>query len=149
MIGLAQSSKRDFVVVAGRIQTVSDIEAAQTVIDNVVRSQLGEYRYNTTKGVDYEGNVFSSNPNLQLFEAQVRRNVLLLSFVEQIKSFEYNINSETKELEYSMDVSTIFGDTSTRALDDRNELAEGVFSMLLAVQNYTLSGINYAEKFNA
>lgn len=108
MKSLAQSATRDFVVVAGRIQTVSDIDAAIIVIDNVVRTQLGEYRYNVTKGVDYEGNVFGPAPNLQLFEAQVRRNVLALSFVEQITSFEYNVSNN--ELVYSMTVKTIYGD---------------------------------------
>lgn len=114
MKALSQSVTRDFIVTAGRIQTVSDLDAAKTVIDNTVRSQLGEYRYNTTKGIDYEGNVFSSSPNLQLFEAQVRRNVLRLSFVEQITSFEYNVNNG--ELSYSMTVSTIYGEAELNDL---------------------------------
>lgn len=114
MKGLAQSRTRDFVVTAGRIQTVSNLDLAKTVIDNTVRSQLGEYRYNTTKGINYEGNIFTSSPNLQLFEAQVRRNVLRLSFVEQIVSFEYNVTNG--DLTYSMTASTIYGDANLNDL---------------------------------
>lgn len=108
MRSLAQDSKRDFVVVAGRIQKISDLDSAIIIIDNVVRSQLGEYRYNVTKGVDYENNVFRTNPNLQLFESQVRRAVSELSFVERVTSFEYNVKNN--ELTYTMTVSTIYGE---------------------------------------
>lgn len=108
MKSLAQSSKRDFVVIAGRIQKVTDSSSAIIVIDNVVRAQLGEYKYNVTKGIDYDGNVFGTNPNLQQFEAQVRRNVLALSFVERITAFEYNVSNN--ELIYSMTAKTIYGD---------------------------------------
>lgn len=110
MMSLNQDLKRDFVIMAGRIQTVSDLRSAIVIIDNVVRSQLGEYKYNTTKGIDYENNVFTSNPNLQLFEFQVRKNVLALSFVDGIESFDYNVNNN--ELEYSMNVRTTYGSAS-------------------------------------
>lgn len=147
MRSLAQNYRRDFIVTAGRIQTVSDLESAKIIIDNAVRSQLGEYRYNTTKGVNYEGNVFGPAPNLQLFEAQVRRNVLSLSFVERINSFEYNVSNN--ELVYEMSVSTIYGDTDTVTTEQEDQGSViDVQPLLVATQKYVISGINYAVTFN-
>jgi uncharacterized protein YccT (UPF0319 family) len=114
MISLDQNDRRDFVVVGGRIQTVSDLDSAKVIIDNVIRSQIGEYRYNVTKGIEYENNVFSSAPNLQQFEAQARREVLALPFVERVTKFEYNTNNGT--LNYSMTVLTSFGEINVNEL---------------------------------
>ena len=107
MISLANNINRGFLVVAGRIQTVSNLDSSLTIIDNTVRSQLGEYIYKTDKGIDYWDNVFGANPNFQLFESQVRSNVLDLSFVERIESFEYTVKNNT--LSYAMNVKTIYG----------------------------------------
>jgi hypothetical protein len=114
MIILSQSDLRDFVVVGGRIQTVADLDSAKVIIDNVIRSQRGEYRYNVTKGIEYENNVFSGAPNLQQFEDQARREVLALSFVERVTKFEYNTDNGT--LNYSMTVLTSFGEININEL---------------------------------
>ncbi len=106
---LAQDSNRDFLLVNGVIQTTSDAYAALVLIDNTVRGQYGEYRYDQTAGIDYTGNVFGAAPNYQLFEAQVRQKVSNLSFVESIDDFEYTIDTDSGELSYSMTVTTIYG----------------------------------------
>lgn len=104
---------RDLNVRAGRFQFKTDLYAAMQIIDNKVREQLGEYKYNQTSGIDYTDNVFASGANYQLFESQVRTNVLSLDFVISIDSFEYDIDDDNNELTYTLTVSTEYGTDTT------------------------------------
>ena len=107
---IKNDENRDVVIKSGRFVFIYDLEAAAQVIDNTIRVQLGEYQYSQTTGVDYLNNAFLGNPNYQRFEAQVRSQVLNLSFVEKVSNFEYTLTESI--LTYSMTVQTIYGTTS-------------------------------------
>lgn len=100
-------SNGDWVIQSGKFVFVYAAEAAAQIIAQTVRTQLGEYQYNQTKGIEYFGNVFTGNPNFQRFEFEVRTQVKTLSFVEKITSFEYTL--ENNVLSYEMTVKTIYG----------------------------------------
>jgi hypothetical protein len=106
----AVDSNNDTITSSGKFVFLYGAEAAAQIIQSTIQTQLGEYQYNKTKGIDYFGNVFLGNPNFQKFEFQVRTQVKALSFVEKITAFEYNLNDSV--LEYTMTVKTVYGTTT-------------------------------------
>lgn len=107
---LKASSTGDIVISNKQLVMIEGEAAAAQIIKQVIQTQLGEYQYAKTKGVDYFGNAFLGNPNFQLFQKQIRTQVGVLSFVEKITAFEYNLNNSI--LTYSMTVQTIYGTTT-------------------------------------
>ncbi len=84
-----------------------DQGAVMQTCEQVMKQQLGELQYNKTKGIEYFGNVFNGNQNLQLFESQARAQLLNLDGVNGIQKFTY---SQTRnELSYSATIKTIYG----------------------------------------
>lgn len=100
----------DTVTSGGKFVFIYGAEAAAQVIAATIKTQLGEYQYALTKGVDYFNNLFTGNPNYQKFEFQIRKQVMALSFVEKITSFEYTVTDDL--LTYEMTVQTIYGTTT-------------------------------------
>lgn len=102
---------RSPVVRAGRLQYLTGVDAAQQIMMDAVRTQLGEHQYDLTTGIDYTGNVFTGNQNFQLFEAQFRTLILDFDFVESVQSFSYNIDSDGI-LTYTTEILTSYGQTT-------------------------------------
>lgn len=98
---------RDLVVSGGKLATVKNIDAVLQNCDNAMRQQLGELQYRKTKGVDYFNNVFSGNPNYQLFKFQAITNIESVSGVVRVTQFDYDIIDGT--LSYSASILTDYG----------------------------------------
>ncbi|CAH6970336.1 conserved hypothetical protein [Vibrio chagasii] len=101
---------RDPILRNGRFEFVYGIDAVAQVCDHTVRTQLGEYRYNKKKGIEYMNNVFLGDPNFQVFEIQVKEQLELVDGVNSVTLFEYEQGEET--LNYTVNIDTIFGETS-------------------------------------
>jgi hypothetical protein len=72
-----------------------------------MKTQLGEYQYNQTKGIDYLGNVFTGTPNFQRFEVQARTQLEAVEGVVRVESLNYRLSVNT--LIYNTTISTIYG----------------------------------------
>lgn len=90
-----------------RLAIASDLEAVLQSCEHAVKTVFTEVYYDRTRGVDYFGNVFSSNPNLLAFEADVRRTLASVAGVRSIPQFTYEVNSST--LSYEAVIQTIYG----------------------------------------
>ena len=84
-----------------------DVDAVIQTCEQAMKTQLGEYQYNKTKGVEYFGNVFTGDPNFQLFEAQARSQLLKVDGVTSVPSFSYEQTENA--LSYTATIKTIYG----------------------------------------
>lgn len=100
-------SNGDRVTKNGYFVYLYDIDAVMQTCEQVMKQQLKELQYDQTKGIEYFGNVFNGNPNLQLFEAQARVQLLNVNGVNSIQSFTYS--QTDNELSYSATIKTIYG----------------------------------------
>lgn len=97
----------DIVTKNGSIQYVYDLYAVMQNARQTMKTQLGEYRYDQTKGIEYFDNVFAGVPNFQRFEAHARAQILALDGVEKITSFEYDFTEGV--LSYEIEIQTTYG----------------------------------------
>lgn len=98
---------RDYVLAGGRKVVVRDIEVVLQNCDHAIRQQLGELQYRQTKGVEYFDNVFTGNPNFQLFKFQAITELENVSGVVRVNSFEYTVTNGV--LDYSAEILTDYG----------------------------------------
>ena len=98
---------RDIVMAGGRMQFVYDIDVVLQNCDHAIRQQLGELRYAQSKGVDYFGNLFTGNPNYQLFKFQSISALENVDGVVRVSNFDYTVTEG--EVSYTADIQTIYG----------------------------------------
>lgn len=108
MKAIKVDKNRDIVVIAGKIQFVYDIDVIKQNCIHAVLQLKKELNYEQSKGIDYFDNVFTSNVNLQRFEAQIRDNLKNVNGVLSIESLTKNIQGSV--LAYSVKIKTTFGD---------------------------------------
>lgn len=96
-----------FVTKGGAIQWLEDAEAVAQLCTQVMRTRLGEYSYDQTKGIDYFGNVFLDNVNLQKFEAESREQLEAIEGVTKVASFDYSLDDGV--LTYEAYIETEYG----------------------------------------
>lgn len=97
----------DRVVENGMFVCITDLDAVTQTCEQVMKQQLKELQYDQTKGIEYFNNVFSGNPNFQLFESQARSEILKVSGVTGVSSFTYEQTDNT--LLYTATINTIYG----------------------------------------
>ena len=103
----AQDSHNDIRIGSdGQFATVDGLDAYSTVIADVVRTVRGELQLDMERGVPYFETVFKSINGIDIWKSEVRKRVLLLSFVRSIDSFSASWKPENRILSYSMTVST-------------------------------------------
>lgn len=103
----------DRVVKNGLFVYLYNLDALTQTCEQVMKQQLRELQYDQTKGIEYFDNVFNGDPNLQLFEAQAREQLLNVNGVTAIASFSYS--QTDNELSYTANINTIYGDTVINA----------------------------------
>ena len=89
---------------------MTDIDVVAQNCDQAMRQQLGELNYDADKGIQYFDNVLAGNPNFQRFESQARRQILNVSGVTGIASFNYEFKGGV--LSYNAVINTIYGLTT-------------------------------------
>ncbi len=145
-------SNRNPIIKNGKFQFIYDVDVIKQNCDQAMRQQIGELNYSADKGIDYFGNVFTGTPNFQRFEAQARTQLLNVTGVTGINSFDYELVVSQKEnvLEYEVSISTIYGDTTiTDSYEETTTQAEIAQITLasLAVTRWVNAGANYATRF--
>ena len=98
------------IITNGNFTFITDIDAVLQICEQVMKTQLGEYQYNQSKGVDYFGNVFTGTPNFQRFESQARSQIESVDGVIRVESLIYSLNENI--LTYNATISTIYGSGS-------------------------------------
>lgn len=96
--------------------TLAMVEGEAAVDQNVkhaLKSQLREMVYNQQEGVDYLGTIFAPFPNVEAFIQSCRANILRVSGVLSITSFEV-----FKEDDVSIFETTIISEFGTQVITD-------------------------------
>ena len=104
---LKVDEKGDPIIKSGKYVFAFDLEAVLVVCDQVMRTQLGEYRYSKSSGIEYFNNVFTGNPNFQQFRKQSIQKLQAVTGVVRVSRFEYNL--ENNILSYDAEIITEFG----------------------------------------
>jgi len=84
-----------------------DLDAVIQTCEQVMKTQLGEYQYDKTRGIEYFYNVLTGTPNFQQFEAESRTQLLKIDGVISVTAFTYEQNENT--LSYTATIKTIYG----------------------------------------
>ena len=100
-------SSGDRVTKNGSFVYLYNQDAVIQTCEQVMKQQLKELQYDQTKGIEYFGNVFTGNANLQLFESQAREQLLNFDGVDGIASLTYS--QTDNKLSYTATISTIYG----------------------------------------
>lgn len=107
MKAIKVDDKLNPVINNGKFVFVEDVDVVKQNCAHAMRQLLGELNYAFDKGIDYLGNVFSGNPNMQLFKARAQENLLAVDGVTGVVTFNYTLNQNV--LEYTAQIRTIFG----------------------------------------
>lgn len=82
-------------------------EALRQVIVNRVRLQLGEYPYDTERGVDYMGLLLTDTPKVRLWEKQV---LDIINSIPEVKTITYwNYGLEGNNFTFQLTVDSDYG----------------------------------------
>ncbi len=96
-----------FATPGNRLALARGLPAVLQQCEHLVKARLGEMQYAADRGVAYLDNVFSGNPNLLLFEAQVRAAITRSPNVISVSAFTVDIVDNT--LVYSAEIQTNLG----------------------------------------
>ena len=88
----------------------SDIEALKNVIENVVKTQMGELQLNINKGVPYFQTIFSHNTNVPYWKDYMIDAIESVDGVISCENFNIDIDNEKNLLTYIASIKTEFGD---------------------------------------
>ena len=88
----------------------SDIEALKNVIENVVKTQMGELQLNINKGVPYFQTIFSHQTNVPYWKVYMIDAIENVEGVISCEYFNIDIDNEKNLLTYIASIKTEFGD---------------------------------------
>lgn len=91
----------------GNLAIVTGKEAVLQACASAAKAQLGEMLYAVNSGIPNFQTVWVGAPNIQQFEAALRKTLLSVNGVREIKSLVTSLNND--QLQYSAVISTIFG----------------------------------------
>lgn len=107
----AVNSQNDiYATSTNRLAIRRDINAVLQQCEHVVKTRFTEVYYDRTRGVDYDGLVFTGSPNLPAYEADVRSLVTQIEDVRSITDFTYSVSNG--RLEYVLTIATVYGEGS-------------------------------------
>lgn len=109
MISIKVNSDNDiFIDNTGNLAMCSDLEACMQGCEQAARIVLGELPFAQLKGVPFFDIVFTSSPDLSLYEVYLRR---LYMGVPNVTGINYiNFKLEGTELSYEAGIVTIYGE---------------------------------------
>jgi len=99
----------DISITAGKTATLADEDALAQILQNKISLWLGEWKLDTTQGIDYLG-LFNQKVFLEKRLAYMLRKVLLEDTrVTQIITLDVAFDRATREISASFKVKTSFG----------------------------------------
>jgi hypothetical protein len=105
---LAVNSKNDLYLGAdGNLARSADITAIMQAAQHAAQTQLGEMIYATDQGIPNFDIVWNGSPNRSQFDAFLRRALLAVDGVQQIR--ELDISAAGNVLSYRAVIQTVFG----------------------------------------
>lgn len=95
----------DLYLVNGRIARASGNEAIRQGIITRLRTFMGEYYLDQNYGLPYYQKFFSKPTNIQFFDSIVKKNILAVSGVSKILSYQSNVipSSRTYQITCSVE----------------------------------------------
>jgi hypothetical protein len=94
----------------GNITMSSDLEALKYVIENVVKTQMGELQLNINKGIPYFQTIFSHQTNVPYWKVYMVDAIENVDGVISCEYFNIDIDNEKNLLTYVASIKTEFGD---------------------------------------
>lgn len=90
----------------GQIAVFTEKKAYAQILENVMRTVLGEVQSNTSLGIPYFDTVFMSHDKILLWKAQVEKRIQEFDFVDAVSEFKATVDYERRVLTYSLVVTT-------------------------------------------
>ena len=91
----------------GNLSMISGLDAVIQQCEELMETVLGELIYDQAKGIDYDGTVFSGNPDLVKFERQARTQILSVGTIQNVTDFSIEIVGDT--LRYTAIIESTLG----------------------------------------
>lgn len=111
MTVFSQNSSNDIYIDGnGQFAMSKGLEAYKFIIEDAVRTQLGEKQLDENLGVPYFETVFSDKRDVLLWKDKMKNVVMSYDFVLSISNFVVNVDYGKKVLSYRMDITTNAGD---------------------------------------
>lgn len=90
----------------GQIAVFTEKKAYAEILENAMRTILGEVQSNTSIGIPYFESAFSSPTDLQNWRNAVQERIRSFDFVDSIQSFITNLDYQNRILSYELRVTT-------------------------------------------
>lgn len=101
------SDNGDFDISSGDLELISGLPEVIQTSEQTVKQSRGELKYDADKGISYFQNAFRDEFNRQLFEAEVRDQLLTVANVTKVDIV--SVERKNQELTYSANIETPFG----------------------------------------
>ena len=111
MVWTADTSTRNRLSIGsnGRVKTVFGTDSPVVFVRTRLATELAEWLYDNTVGLDYYGDdgIFRGNKSDDEISALIRRQVLDVSGVTRINSFLQSVNRETRSNPVSINIRVV------------------------------------------
>lgn len=104
-----RGAERDIYLVNGRLAMCEGLEAYRQILEAAIRTQRGELVLDVDRGIPYFETVFDRPQNVYLWADAVKKRTKQFPWVEEIVSFDYDIDHANHVLTYTMKVKTDIG----------------------------------------
>lgn len=108
MRSLLTDENNDLFLVNFGLAIGEDQKATAQIVNNVLRTQKGEVKYDITRGIPYLETVLGDNPDVDLWSAYMIQAIKNIEYVNRVISFIPKVDGNT--LTYTSRISTIYGD---------------------------------------
>lgn len=108
---LATTENGDIYIKDGQLAVAENLKAVVVVAKQTMLTQKGELVFDTAFGVDFFGELWSSNPNLAAFTASAKRALKTIPQILSVTAFDAQKIGDN--VNYQAEITTIYGDFST------------------------------------
>lgn len=110
MLGFAVNEDNDIYLDRNKnIAFVRDMDALKIAVESAIKTNYGEIRLNTQKGVPYFSTIFQAHPDIELWKTYVKEAVLNIENVLSVAYFKTYIDYKTSLLKYAIVIETVYG----------------------------------------
>lgn len=99
----------DISIDGGDFEIATEKDACAVILQDAVRTCLGEIQLNENLGIPYFETIFRTIGMEDVWKYYMKQQILSFQFVRSIDSVDVEIDSENKILSYTATISTSFG----------------------------------------